>query len=111
MRVLLDTNIVNRLIQRGHAQHAEAVEALFTLLRDERAIFEHWQELVVQFDVKGKNGHDARLVAAMKRHKIAWHLRWYWRASVYRILPLYLHQTPNSFRPVKFAQALGSAGR
>ena len=41
---------------------------LFTLLRDERGIFSLWRELVRQHDVKGKSAHDARLVAAMKRH-------------------------------------------
>ena len=41
---------------------------LFPLYRDERAIFERWEKLVTQHDVKGKNAHDARLVAAMLRH-------------------------------------------
>jgi len=48
----------------------EKLQRLFTVLRDERAIFEHWQELVAKHDVKGKNAHDARLVAAMKRHEL-----------------------------------------
>lgn len=39
-----------------------------TLLRDERGIFTHWYELVVRHAVHGKLAHDARLVAAMKRH-------------------------------------------
>jgi predicted nucleic acid-binding protein len=41
---------------------------LFTLFRDERGVFSVWREFVAQYDVKGKNAHDARLVAAMKRH-------------------------------------------
>lgn len=41
------------------------------LLRDERKVFEHWQELVIEHDVKGKQVHDARLVAAMRRHAIS----------------------------------------
>lgn len=41
---------------------------LFSLLRDERQIFQFWRELVSQHDVRGKNAHDARLVAAMVRH-------------------------------------------
>ncbi|MCG3128481.1 MAG: tRNA(fMet)-specific endonuclease VapC [Phycisphaerae bacterium] len=41
-----------------------------TLFRDERAIFEHWDRLVATHDVKGKSAHDARLVAAMLRHKL-----------------------------------------
>ena len=40
----------------------------FTLLRDERGIFTHWYELVVQNSVHGKLAHDTRLVAAMQRH-------------------------------------------
>jgi predicted nucleic acid-binding protein len=40
----------------------------FVLLRDERGIFGNWQKLVVDHSVKGKQSHDARLVAAMHRH-------------------------------------------
>lgn len=118
MRVLLDTNILCRLAEKGHPQHAAAdkavdklaVEAhelclvpqviyeywvvvtrpasgkglgmttkaagkaiemwldLFTLLRDERGIFPNWHELVLRYEVQGKNAHDARIVAAMRRH-------------------------------------------
>lgn len=39
----------------------------FTLLRDERGIFAHWYDLVVQNAVHGKLAHDTRLVAAMQR--------------------------------------------
>src|ERR1700676_1833464 len=42
----------------------------FRLIRDERAIFEPWRRLVTQYQVLGKNAHDARLVAAMQRHGI-----------------------------------------
>ncbi|MCI0331690.1 MAG: PIN domain-containing protein [Planctomycetes bacterium] len=118
MRILLDTNVLCRLAERGHPHHGvaesavtklrneqhelclvpqvlyeywvvvtrpiaenglgmplpDAVEAIdfcldqFTLLRDERGIFSLWRELVRQHEVKGKSAHDARLVAAMKRH-------------------------------------------
>lgn len=52
--------------------HAEQVRALslFTLLPDTAAVFTAWQRLVVQHDVKGKNAHDARLVAAMTVHGV-----------------------------------------
>lgn len=43
---------------------------LFRLLRDERTIVDFWQSLVVTYEVKGKQAHDARLVAAMQRHSI-----------------------------------------
>ncbi len=118
MRFLLDTNVLARLAQPDHRQHAvaaAAVEALrvrkehlcvvpqilyelwvvctrpanlnglglsvaqarseiasvkifCTFLRDERAIFQQWERLVAEGHVKGKNAHDARLVAAMVRH-------------------------------------------
>ena len=43
---------------------------LYRLLRDERAIFPIWEQLVTSHGVKGKPAHDARLVAAMLRHSI-----------------------------------------
>jgi predicted nucleic acid-binding protein len=44
------------------------IRELFALLRDERTIYAHWQQLVSQHAVRGKQAHDARLVAAMQRH-------------------------------------------
>ncbi len=117
-RILLDTNILLRVVQHSSADHSIArsavlklaqadvelcvvpqvvyeywvaatrplasnglgldvstVEAAVTsllqeyqLLEDERGIFTHWQSLVTAYGVMGKNAHDARLVAAMKRH-------------------------------------------
>jgi predicted nucleic acid-binding protein len=46
------------------------LRSFFPLLRDERAIFDRWHQLVTDHEVLGKNGHDARLVAAMERHAI-----------------------------------------
>jgi len=43
----------------------------FHVYRDERAILDSWQKLVLQYQVLGKNAHDARLVAAMERHGIS----------------------------------------
>ena len=40
----------------------------FKLRRDERGVFDAWHGLVKVHEVKGKNAHDARLVAAMLRH-------------------------------------------
>lgn len=121
MLLLVDTNVLLRLVEPGHAQHATAVEAtesldslghevvvvpqvvyefsavatrpvevnglgmtatetqskldgllaMFRVLRDERAIFERWQRVVAHYDVKGKQVHDARLVAALLRHRIS----------------------------------------
>src|SRR5690242_19889215 len=52
--------------------HAEliTIRRLFRLLRDERAIYSIWEELVSTLDVKGKQAHDARLAAAMRRHDV-----------------------------------------
>lgn len=121
MRVLLDTNVLLRTAEPGHAQHQVATDAvvrlsqqrhelvvipqvlyefwsvatrpiennglgmtiveaeaelvaaqsLFRFLRDERAIYMRWEQLVVTHDVKGKKAHDARLAAAMIRHGFA----------------------------------------
>lgn len=43
---------------------------LFRLLRDERTVFESWQYLIAKHAVRGKAAHDARLVAAMLRHRV-----------------------------------------
>lgn len=121
MLILIDTNILLRIAEPSHSQHAAAVEAirmirvlahrpvivpqviyefwavatrpveanglgvdvaeaqkkldslfpLFRILRDERTIFELWQQVVFDHNVKGKQVHDARLVAAMLRHGIS----------------------------------------
>jgi predicted nucleic acid-binding protein len=120
MRLLVDTNVVARIAQGDHPQHAVAIEAIaklaeigfrpiivpqfvyefwtvatrpievnglgmssaqaevelqatsgyFRILRDERGIYEIWRELIVRYRVIGKRTHDARLVAAMLRHRI-----------------------------------------
>lgn len=49
---------------QAQVEQAKAL-SLFTLLPDTPAIFPEWPRLVVHHDVKGKNAHDARLVAAM----------------------------------------------
>jgi predicted nucleic acid-binding protein len=43
---------------------------LFSILRDERGILEQWLSLVRDCGCQGKAAHDARIVAAMKRHGI-----------------------------------------
>lgn len=118
MRILLDTNVVLRLGDRGRPMHDDALAAIdwldanghecvivpqvlyeywvvatrpvaqnglgmpvvaaeaaisrwsavFRLLLDERGVFSRWRALVAGNEVKGKNAHDARLVAAMQRH-------------------------------------------
>ena len=46
------------------------LKQLFALLEDTPAIFPAWERLVVQYQVRGKNAHNARLVAAMETHNI-----------------------------------------
>ena len=58
----LDSTRVDQMI-------SEWIE-LFSLLRDKRQIFQLWHELALKHDVRGKNAHDARLVAAMLRHGV-----------------------------------------
>ncbi|MBN1346709.1 MAG: type II toxin-antitoxin system VapC family toxin [Phycisphaerae bacterium] len=43
---------------------------IFALLRDERGILSEWERLVARHSVQGRTTHDARLVAAMHRHRI-----------------------------------------
>jgi predicted nucleic acid-binding protein len=54
----------------AHAQITVA-RRLFRLLRDERAIYSIWEQLVSSHSVRGKQAHDARLAAAMQRHSVA----------------------------------------
>jgi predicted nucleic acid-binding protein len=46
------------------------MQQLFPVYRDERAIFDRWEELVIRHEVKGTNAHDARIVAAMLHHRL-----------------------------------------
>jgi predicted nucleic acid-binding protein len=48
----------------------EDLEALFMLKADSEATYTEWKNLVEQNSVKGKVGHDARIVAAMNVHEI-----------------------------------------
>jgi predicted nucleic acid-binding protein len=43
---------------------------LLRFYRDERAIFEQWEILCDLYNVQGKAAHDARLAAAMLRHRM-----------------------------------------
>lgn len=46
----------------------EDYEKTFTLCRDVPVIYDYWRNLVEQYDVKGVQVHDTRLVAAMLAH-------------------------------------------
>lgn len=44
--------------------------SIMPLLNDDPTIFAAWKVCVVDFEVSGKQGHDARLVAAMESHGV-----------------------------------------
>ena len=44
---------------------------IFKFYDDETGIYAEWENLVAKYQVLGKNVHDARLVAAMIRHKLS----------------------------------------
>ena len=50
------------------ATELASVKTLFRLLDETPAIYGVWEQLVTSTPVVGKNGHDARLVAAMTVH-------------------------------------------
>ncbi len=52
------------------ASNVRSLKEVFPVYRDERAIFDRWEELVTRHEVKGKNAHDARIVAAMLHHRL-----------------------------------------
>lgn len=46
------------------------LKSLFTLLADTPDVFSEWERIVLQYQVSGKQAHDARLVAAMIVHDV-----------------------------------------
>ena len=66
----LDQNGLDMTVSQAQADVAKIIQK-FHLFRDERGVFDPWYQLVVQHQVIGKTAHDARLVAAMKRHDIS----------------------------------------
>lgn len=53
------------------ASELPKLKAVFSVLPDTPAIFAEWEILVSRHAVKGKEAHDARIVAAMLAHKIS----------------------------------------
>lgn len=47
------------------------LKSLFALVPDTPEIFSEWERIVLQYQVSGKQVHDARLVAAMKAHGLS----------------------------------------
>lgn len=47
------------------------LKSLFALVPDTPEIFSEWERIVLQYQVSGKQVHDAHLVAAMKAHGLS----------------------------------------
>jgi predicted nucleic acid-binding protein len=65
-----DKNGLGMTAQQAHSRLRE-LHGAFEILDDTPAIRPAWEKLVVEFDVRGKPAHDARLAAAMRVHGIA----------------------------------------
>ena len=68
------------------------LKALFVLLDETPAIYGVWERLVISTPVVGKNGHDARLVAAMTVHGLTHFLTF--NAQDFRQYPAITAVTP-----------------
>jgi predicted nucleic acid-binding protein len=49
-------------------EEIQRLKSFFTVVADNPSIYYQWERLVVQYQVKGVNVHDARLAAAMLVH-------------------------------------------
>jgi len=56
-------------IPDAHAELAR-IKNLFLFLPDSPAIYPEWERLITQHSVRGRDSHDARIVAAMNVHSI-----------------------------------------
>ena len=52
------------------AAEVTTLQSIFQILPDNAEIFAEWKRLVSTHEVKGKEVHDARLVAAMLAHRV-----------------------------------------
>jgi predicted nucleic acid-binding protein len=62
-------NGLNLTVAEAIAELTE-LKTIFTFQPDVSAIFVEWEKLIVKYEVKGKQAHDTRLVAAMVAHGI-----------------------------------------
>ena len=65
----VDRNGLGMTIPQVRAELMQ-IKGLFGLLHDTPAIYPEWERLVIRHAVRGKNVHDARIVAAMNVHRI-----------------------------------------
>ena len=79
MRVLIDTNILLRSVQRVNGlglsitatdHYVSEIERFAEVLPDSAESFKIWRRIVVEHAVVGIRVHDARLVEGMVAHKI-----------------------------------------
>jgi predicted nucleic acid-binding protein len=95
MKILVDTNVLLRSVQKSHpasefwnvctrpanvnglglsiedtARYTDQLEKFFTILPDSNQAFRTWRRLVVDHAVIGVKVHAARLVAVMKAYGI-----------------------------------------
>jgi len=52
------------------AAEVTGLQSIFQILPDNAEIFSEWKRLVSKNEVKGKEVHDARIVAAMMAHRV-----------------------------------------
>ena len=52
-------------------QEMALLKQLFAIKASNPSILTVWEDLVIKYQVKGKQGHDARLIAAMITHEIS----------------------------------------
>lgn len=52
------------------AAEVTGLQSIFQILPDNAEIFSEWKRLVSKHEVKGKEVHDARIVAAMLAHRV-----------------------------------------
>jgi predicted nucleic acid-binding protein len=64
-----DKNGLGYSIQETQSE-VEQIKMMFPLLTDNALIYLEWERLVKNYEVKGVNVHDARLVAAMRVHNL-----------------------------------------
>jgi predicted nucleic acid-binding protein len=52
------------------ADELKKIKALFSVVDDNALILPEWERIVIQYQVSGKQAHDARIVAAMNVHAV-----------------------------------------
>jgi predicted nucleic acid-binding protein len=58
------------MIPEGAKLEIERIEKMFRVLDETASVYKRWKDLVTSYSVRGRQVHDARLVALMLEHKI-----------------------------------------